>query len=440
VQKISVLSMRHDLGVCSSYVQVHSQYMNKNNFEVTACGMFEGGEKEEILRNYGVRTEVLHGDFSRLKKLLREVDVLHFNEMGYTGHKIARVASEARVPAIIQTDNFGYVNPTDVEKSVDLFLSVSKNVAWTYIKRAGVSVDNFLLKHAVLYPPMDIEGFEKNRPSVQEVSNFRSSLGIDDDTTLISRVGRPDTAKWSPFIIHMLWYLVRRISVKLLIVGGTPKWIAEKITKYHLDKNVIDIGVVDEKTLYKIYYSIDMLTHSSRIGESFGSTIGEAMTAEKPVIVNSSPWMDNAQIELVDNWATGFVTLTSKTFADAVVYLVNHPELAKSMGLHGYEKAKKEYDAVSNTKVLEKHYLKVLLRKGFPVDKELWGEYEHIYDFPSKDSIRNYPVEYQKRLRNYFGNPSLVERSWIKFKQYTEQRPRRGYIFKDTHLHIPPMF
>jgi glycosyltransferase involved in cell wall biosynthesis len=207
----------------------------------------------------------------------------------------------------------------------------------------------------------------------------------------------------------MLWYLVRSIPVKLLIVGGTPKWIAEKIAKYHLGKNVIDIGVADEKALHKIYYSIDMLTHCSRIGESFGRTIAEAMAARKPVVVNSSPWMDNAQIELVDNWVTGFVTLTSKTFADAVAYLVKHPELAK-------------------------------LRKGFPVDKELLREYEYVYDFPSKDSIRNYAVEYQKRLKNYFGNPSLVERSWIKIKQYTEQRPRRGYIFKDTHLHVPPMF
>ena len=439
MQKINVLSLRDNLGVCSSYVQLHSQYMNKNYFEVTACGMFEGGEKEEILRNYGVRTEVLNGDFFRLKKLLKEVDVLHFSEIG-VGHKVARLASEASVPATIQTDNFGYVNPADVEKSVDLFLSVSKDVAWIYIKSASVSVDNFLLKHAVLYPPIDVEGFERNRPSAQEVSNFRSSLGIDDDATLICRIGRPDVAKWSPFIIHMLWYLARRIPVKLLIVGGTPKWIAEKIAKYHLDKNVIDIGVVDEKTLYKTYYSIDMLTHSSRIGESFGYTFGEAMAARKPVVVNSSPWMDNAQIEVVDNWVTGFVTLTSKTFADAVVYLVKHPELAKSMGQRGYEKAKKEYDVIDNTKLLEKHYLKVLLRKGFSVDKELLREYEYIHDFPSKDSIRNYPVEYQKRLKNYFGNPSLVERSWIKFKQYTEQRPRRGYIFKDTHLHIPPMF
>jgi glycosyltransferase involved in cell wall biosynthesis len=440
MQKIRVLALIDNLGVCGSYVQLHSQYINKDYFEIIACGMFERGVKGDILRDHGIKTEVLYGDFSRLKKLLKEVDVLHFNEMYSHHYEITRAAVEAGVPGVIETNIFGYVNPRDVENCIDSTLSVSKDVAWTYMRRAKMSVDNFLLKNAVLYEPIDIEGFERNRPSEQESSNFRSSLGVNDNTTLICRVGRPDIAKWSPFIIHMLWYLARSIPVKLLIVGGTPKWITEKIAKYHLDKNVIDIGVVEEKTLHKIYYSIDMLTHCSRIGESFGRTIGETMAARKPVVVNSSPWMDNAQIELVDNWVTGFVTLTSKTFADAVVYLVKHPELAKSMGQNGYEKAKKEYDAISNTKLLEKHYLKVLLRKGFPVDKELLREYEYVYDFPSKDSIRNYPVEYQKRLKNYFGNPSLVERSWIKIKQYTEQRPRRGYIFKDTHLHIPPVF
>jgi hypothetical protein len=238
----------------------------------------------------------------------------------------------------------------------------------------------------------------------------------------------------------MLWYLVRKIPVKLLIVGGTPKWVSEKIRKYHLEKNVIDFGVATEEELVKIYHSIDALTHSSRIGESFGRTIGEAMAARKPVVVNSTPWMDNAQIELVDNGKTGFVANTPKTSAEAVAFLVGHPHDKFEMGLQGYRKAKADYDPRSNIRALEKYYIELLERKKMLNDKELLSEYKEVPYFPSNDDIRKYPMEYQKRLKNYFDNPSLAERSWIKFKQYTQQRPRRGYILKDTHLHIPPIF
>jgi len=325
MQKIRVLAFIDRLGQGASFVQLHSQYMNKNYFEVTACGMFDSGVNEETLRNQGIKAEVLYGDYSRLKKLLKEIDILEFNEFYHQDCKITRTAVEVGVPALVERNIFGYVMPQDVEKHVDLHLLVSKDVAWTYMRRAKMSVDDFLSKNAVLYEPIGVERFERNRLSEEEVSNFRSSLGIDDGTTLVCRVGRPDIAKWSPFVIQMLWYLVRKIPVKLLIVGGTPRWVSEKIRKYHLEKNVIDFGVATEEELVKIYYSIDVLTHCSRIGESFGRTLAEAMAARKPVVVNSTPWMDNAQIELVDHGITGFVANTPETSAQAVAFLTDDP-------------------------------------------------------------------------------------------------------------------
>jgi glycosyltransferase involved in cell wall biosynthesis len=440
MQKIRVLTFIDRLGVGASYVQLYSQYMNKNYFDVTACGMFDSDINEEILRNQGIKPEVLHGDFSRLEKLFKEVDIFHFTEFYSHNCKIARMAVEAGVPVLIERNIFGYLMPQDVEKHIDLHLLVSKDVAWTYMRRAKMSVDDFLVKNAVLYEPIGVEGFEKNRPSEKEVSNFRSSLGIDDDATLVCRVGRPDIAKWSPFVIQMLWYLVRKIPAKLLIVGGTPGWVSEKVRKYHLEKNVIDFGVASEEELVKIYYSIDVLTHCSRIGESFGRTIGEAMAAKKPVVVNSTPWLDNAQIELVDNGITGFVANTPETSAEAVAFLTGHPHDRLEMGFQGYRKAKAHYDPRSNIKALEKYYVELLERKKMLNNKELLSEYKTVPYFPSNYDVRKYPIEYQKRLKNYFDDPSLLQRSWIKFKQYTQQRPRRGYILKDTHLHIPPIF
>jgi len=441
MDKIRVLMATVSFGVGGSYVQIHSKYMNKDHFDVTACALFDDGEKGELLRRSGIKTEVLHGDFSTVEDLLRNVDILHINQTGYKHQPILRMAKKVGVPVAIETDIFDcYPNSPDVEKIVDLHLWVSKNCAWSYMNREKISIEDFLAKNRVLYDPIDVEEFEKHKPSEQQIYDFRDELGVDNGVTLICRVGRPDISKWSPFIIHMLWYLVRKIPVKLLIVGGMPKWVSRKIAKYHLEKNVIDFGVATEDELMKTYHSIDLLTHCSRIGESFGRTIGEAMAAGKPVVVNSTPWMDNAQIELVDNSVTGFVANTPNVFSDAVALIAKDKHLTTTMGNLGFQKAKGQYDARSNTRLLEKYYIEMLTRRGMLDDGELLSEYKEVAEFPSTDDIRAYPIEYQKRLRNYFGNVSMINRYWLKIKQFTQQRPRRGYIFKDTHLHIPPIF
>jgi predicted aspartyl protease len=236
----------------------------------------------------------------------------------------------------------------------------------------------------------------------------------------------------------MMWFLTRRIpNVKYLIVGGLPKWVHKKILKYHLEKNFIDYGVAFGKELVTIYHAIDLLAHSSRIGESFGCTIAEAMAARKPVVVESTPWGDNAQIELVDNGVTGFVATTPRTYSDAVAYLLRHPTEAKRMGQAGYEKAKKIFDARRIVPLLEKYYIELLVAKRIHVHQRLIEQYKHVAQFPSNREILNYPFEYQQRLSNCYGKARLHERIWLKIKQHTQTRPSKVYILKDAYLHIP---
>src|SRR5256885_396168 len=78
--------------------------------------------------------------------------------------------------------------------------------------------------------------------------------------------------------------------------------------------------------------SLDVVLHTSSVGESFGYGIAEPMNYGKPVIANSTPWQDQAQIELVRHGECGFIASTPGTIADAILKLANDPELRARFG------------------------------------------------------------------------------------------------------------
>ncbi len=66
-------------------------------------------------------------------------------------------------------------------------------------------------------------------------------------------------------------------------------------------------ATVDAGELRLTLSALDAVLHTSSIGESFGYGIAEPMNLGKPVITHSTPWSDQAQIELVREGECGFV-------------------------------------------------------------------------------------------------------------------------------------
>lgn len=425
MNKINVLQVCNQIGIggTEKTLQIFTEYLNKDIFNTYVCGIFDGGIREKILREKGFKTYVVYGDREKLFQLLKDkkVDIVHVHRSGKSEGFVLETAKKAGVPVIVETNVFGLYDNSETEKMIDIHLLVSKTISLKYIKNAGISLNEFLNKCRVMYNPVSLEEFEKYKPSEEQIWQLKSEIGIDKNIPLICRVGRPDIAKWSSFLVDIMSYLVKKLpEVKVLIVGGIPEQIKRKLEKLKLEKKFIDVGFVSEDKMVQIYYSIDILAHCSRIGESFGYTIAEAMAAGKPVVVNSSPWADNAQIELVDNGKTGFVANTPRTYADAIVYLIENRKEAKKMGLVGLEKAKRQYEARRITRMLEKIYLELLTKKGGNIDKDLIDNYENVQFFPTDYDILNYPIEYNKRLADCFGKPYLIERLKFELKHSTK--------------------
>jgi hypothetical protein len=75
----------------------------------------------------------------------------------------------------------------------------------------------------------------------------------------------------------------------------------------------------------------DVMLHYARYGESFGYALAEAALAGLPVIVQSTPWGDNAQAELIRDGETGFVVRDYPGAKRALAKLMNDPAFAAAL-------------------------------------------------------------------------------------------------------------
>ena len=67
---------------------------------------------------------------------------------------------------------------------------------------------------------------------------------------------------------------------------------------------------------------MDGFLHLSRIGESFGMVLCEAMLCGVPVVTLSTPLKDNSQLEVVGHGIGGLVALTPRAVPEAMLALI----------------------------------------------------------------------------------------------------------------------
>lgn len=129
----------------------------------------------------------------------------------------------------------------------------------------------------------------------------------------------------------------------------------EKIKKLWLEKYfIITQPSTDLKKLNLFYQSIDLLVHTSFIGESFWNIYAEAMANGKAIITNSTPYKDNAQVEIVQNNINWLIWVYPEDFADKVYNL-----LTNKNKLNLFEKNNLEYAKTFDAKIRIKYYQKL---------------------------------------------------------------------------------
>lgn len=110
--------------------------------------------------------------------------------------------------------------------------------------------------------------------------------------------------------VDKLLYLVKNLKisipdVRLFVVGadwGVKRELADLVKDLAINKNVIFVGELDDKKLYKILSKSDIFLLASEY-EGFGISVIEAMAAGLPVVVNNIETLR----ELVQNGKNGYI-------------------------------------------------------------------------------------------------------------------------------------
>jgi glycosyltransferase involved in cell wall biosynthesis len=358
--------------------------------------ILSGGKRIAGLRAAGFSAESAGNDERRLAELLRGADVVHVHRPGAPEPMILRAVRAAGDPALVETNIFGQLDPTPDRRAFACHLFISKMCALRY--RGLVAGEEFHARHRVSYIPIDADGIVAMAGSRDEA---RRRLGLDPERPVIARVGRGDDRKWSPIVVDMLRHLIALVpGVQFAVTGLTPA-LRGRIARLGLESHVTDLpGSVDEATLMAYHATADVYVTASSIGESFGVSIAEAAALGIPTVTNSTPWVDNAQVETVEHGVTGYLASHPRPFAEAVAALLGDPALRERFGAAAAERCRRLWDARDLTHQLEDLYEHVVRTGSAP---DAWSpsraEFEAFCaDYPRLSAQQFRPLTRREQL------------------------------------------
>jgi len=331
------------------------KYLDRDKFDVSvaANSVDRGTGREAAIRALGVDVRVTSPKY--LGKYLADIkpDIFHIHREGGPEPGPISQAKQAGVPVVIEHNVFGRYDKSPENEMIDCHIYVSYSCGWRYQMWAGHPLIG--PKYQVLYNPVEVReyaahGFEKR-------DFTRKSIG---------RIGRPDDTKWEFNFLEAIPLIVERFpDLEFHVIGVTPA-VEEKLKKMGVWKNVrLHPLTTDEREIMEFYGKIGVLTHFASMGETFGLVLAEAMSARLPIVTHHTPGItDSAHTELVNDAYNGFIARNAEIYADAVIYLLDHPDAARKMGERGFEKAVASYEASAIAKGLETIYQLALREKG----------------------------------------------------------------------------
>ncbi|MBP7055544.1 MAG: glycosyltransferase family 4 protein [Candidatus Omnitrophica bacterium] len=195
-------------------------------------------------------------------------------------------------------------------------------------------------------------------------NQLRRELRIGQDP-LVGLVGRIIAGKGQKeFILSAKEVLKKKHDPIFLIVGDAKgedgvyyREVVESVHENKLEDKMILTGWRND--IKEIINDFDILVQgTTTFPEGFGLTCIEAMALSKPVIATRVP----GPADIVVDGQTGFLVPPGdvKAMADKIVYLLDHPDVAKKMGEAGRERAESVFNIKHTVRQIESIYEELL--------------------------------------------------------------------------------
>lgn len=184
-------------------------------------------------------------------------------------------------------------------------------------------------------------------------ADLRRQLGLPADAFIALRVGRPDPRKWSDLLVLHGARLLREFPRLHFIFLSAPASRDSLIRRTMGARATLAPFATDRAEVARYLAAADVMLHYARYGESFGYAIAEAALADLPVIVQATPWGDNAQAELIRDGETGFVVEDYASARRALRRLMDDGDFARAMAIRAATDIAQRFGVAATWKLLE---------------------------------------------------------------------------------------
>jgi glycosyltransferase involved in cell wall biosynthesis len=188
-------------------------------------------------------------------------------------------------------------------------------------------------------------------------NGFRKDLGLDTLAPLVLFLGRINFKKGLDLLIPAFSFVAsNHVNAHLAIVGpdneGYRTQVSQWCNKYGIQKRVFFVDHLGIEKVKEAYVDSDVFVLPSYT-ENFGLTVVESMVCQTPVVISDQV---NIWHQVQKAGAGIVVNCDTNSVANAINYLLNNPDEAKSMGVNGRIAAKESFSWSNITLNLTKVY------------------------------------------------------------------------------------
>ena len=401
---------------------IRAVHLNRDLFQSLAVGYVDGGPWLNAARATRLTTATCDACNERLEQVFADFrpHLVHYVRMSSTDALIVtaqRLCRKYGAFAEVETNMFGRPARDAGLSPPNLVRHVSQASMLRYAGLAGTTMEQLYARgDRTVYIPILADRFAGLQLTPEDRETFRKRLGVRPEEVLACRVGRADLRKWSQRLEYAIPRMLDAVPHLRYVFQTAPPSKVESLRKRYGDRVLCLPMTADPTELGRLYHACDLMIHSSAIGESFGCSVAEGMYWRLPVVVDSTPEVDNAQIELVDHGETGLVVLSVTGFVEAVKKLAGDSQERRRLGEAGHVKAARLYSESAVTALWEKYYVELLDRVGCPAVTERHRARGGQVNAPDEINETAWEARYAARLGKYVGpRPGLGERITLGF-------------------------
>ncbi len=312
----------------------------------------EGHERYKDLVSAGVDTTLLTEALHNEPIIINEIkswaaDIIHIHN--FSPHLLLYINRlKTADTKVVETNVFSRPEYSKGYSAVNLSLQLTSWGFWRYTRR---------MRQAPHIPPSSVVPYivdtkKFTHPGQQAIAAFRQLHGIPVTAFVAGRIGQAHPSKWSAELIGVINATIREDNNIYYLLTGLPPALKSTIQAqsdfFKSRVKCID-RIEGDGQLSLCYHSLDCFVHWSKIGESFGYVLTEAMLCGVPVVTMLTPFKDNGQFEVVGHQQGGICVTNTNEFIHAILEIHNNNQSAnqiKKQLAEGWVEQRFSFDAV----------------------------------------------------------------------------------------------